>query len=176
MTISDIIKDLETLRQLEVAVPIIIISFFFCIGFIKVKEQTLWHYLFVKIGKDLNEEVLNQVKAVDGKVDKVASDLADHIKESEVSTMIQLRKKIIDFSDGIYQGKIYSKEAYEQILDYIRTYDNFCEENPDFAKENNKAKFAIGNINKNYEELLYAKEDAPRRFIEDSSESSEIIA
>lgn len=155
MNISELIKDLETLQALEVATPIIIIVGVILVLCIRIKGKSLWSYIFRRIGKDLNRDVMDKIEEVDKKVDAVDKKVEEqkealdkHIEDSEVEKINHLRQKVIRFSDEIYQGRLHSKESYDEALDWIDVYEDYCSTHPDFP--NNKAIMAIENITTHY--------------------------
>lgn len=59
------------------------------------------------------------------------------------------RYRILRFNDEILHGQKHSKEHFDQILEDVQNYENYCIENPKFP--NNKAVFAIRNIKNVYQ-------------------------
>lgn len=150
MNISELIESLKLLGTLQVAKPLIIIFVIWSIGFIKVKDKegksdSLWARLLKKAGEDINFKVFEEIKKVDNKLDK-------HIEDENLEKAKKCRQRILRFSDEIYQGRLHSKEHYEDIIDDIDLYEEFCKAHPDFP--NNKALLAIENIKETYKENL----------------------
>ena len=122
-------------------------------GMIKIPkiEINLWSMLAKKIGNALNKDVME-------KVDKLAKDLDEHRKEGEEEAARFARSRILRCEGELLKSKgepIYSKEAFEDLLDDIDRYNDYCDEHEDF--ENSKAVLAIKYIKNTYQE--YQKEN-----------------
>jgi hypothetical protein len=68
----------------------------------------------------------------------------------EEQKAITSRTRILRFDDELYNNMLHTKEYFEQILEDIKTYENFCVEHPKF--ENNRAVEAIKHIRGIYDE------------------------
>ncbi len=108
-------------------------------------DLNLWSLLARAIGRSMNKEVVE-------KVNKIGSELDAHIKKTEEVRIKQARQRILRFSDDIMLGKIQSQEHYNDILDDIDLYEDYCDEHPGFI--NNKAEIAIDVVRKTYQEHL----------------------
>ena len=62
------------------------------------------------------------------------------------------RYKIIRFNDEILKKEKHTKEHFDQILEAIHEYEIYCKQDEDY--KNNKASFAIENIERVYQECL----------------------
>lgn len=72
--------------------------------------------------------------------------LGKMIAENEATTC---RYRILRFNDEVLHGQKHTKEHFDQILDDITRYEQFCEGHPEY--ENNKAVLAIENIKRVYQ-------------------------
>lgn len=104
-----------------------------------------WSWIAKKIGRAINSEVLNEVKAV-------KADLADHKAKSAEREATQCRSRILRFGDEILHSVPHSKEHYEQILIDIDSYEEYCDEHQDY--KNNVAVATIKHIKKMYQKHL----------------------
>lgn len=86
-----------------------------------------WSSIARAIGKQLNGEVL------------------DKIDENEAKNA---RYRILRFDDEIRHGKKHTEEHFNQILDDIDMYNDYCREHPKYP--NSKAVLAIANIKRVY--------------------------
>ena len=91
-------------------------------------EINPWSTIARIIGRQLNGEVL------------------DKIDENEAKNS---RYRVLRFDDEIRHGKKHTEEHFNQILDDIDMYDDYCKEHPKYP--NSKAVMAIANIKKVYE-------------------------
>lgn len=62
------------------------------------------------------------------------------------------RIRILNYSDEIMHGVLHSEESFNQILDDITQYENYCDKHPNYT--NARAKLAVANINKVYEKCV----------------------
>jgi hypothetical protein len=117
------------------------------IGMIKIPklELNIWNLIGRTIGRSINGEVLAQVKRLTVEVDILK-------KEEELERARQARQRILRFNDEILFNKRHSKEHFDEILDDIDTYEDYCEAHEDY--ENNKAVLAISTIREVYKECL----------------------
>lgn len=131
------------------------------LSLIKIKplEINVWSWLFRKIGKAFQGEMLDeivrvrsQVEDLDLKVDKLDLKMDNHEKKDLEDKILAKRKDILEFADEIYNQKFHSKEHFEEILDLIDDYENYCATHESF--ENNKAVIAIQRIKEVYKDCL----------------------
>lgn len=117
------------------------------IGLIRIPkiEINLWTILARVIGRALNGEVIE-------KVDNLTSDFEEHLKVEEEERMKLARQRILRFNDELLFRTKHSKEHYDDVLEDINQYEQYCDEHPDY--KNNKAHLAIENIRKEYDNHL----------------------
>ena len=117
------------------------------VGMIKIPkiELDIWNLIGRTIGRSINGEVLAQVKQLTAEVDTLK-------KEEELERARQARQRILRFNDEILFNKRHSKEHFDEILDDIDTYEDYCNAHEDY--ENNKAVLAISTIREVYKECL----------------------
>ena len=129
---------------------IIIIVF----SLIKIKplEINIWAWLFRKIGKAFQGELIDKVDNLETKVDDLNKKMTNHEAKDEEDKILSKRKDILVFSDEIYNKQYHSKEHFEEILDLIDDYEDYCDAHPNF--ENNKALIAIQQIKDVYADCL----------------------
>ena len=116
-------------------------------GMVKIPkvELNVWNWLGRLIGRSINGEVMEHVKKLTKEVDTIK-------KEEELERARQARQRILRFNDEILFNKRHSKEHFDEILDDIDTYEDYCENHEDY--ENNKAVLAISTIREVYKECL----------------------
>ena len=108
-------------------------------------EINLWSLLARVVGRALNGEVIE-------KVDNLTSDFEDHLRIEEEERMKRARQRILRFNDELLFRTKHSKEHYDDILEDINQYEEYCHDHP--AYKNNKAGHAIKNIRKEYDNHL----------------------
>lgn len=117
------------------------------VGMIKIPkiELNIWNLLGRTIGRSINKEVMDQVKDLSGKV----SDLET---AGELERVRFARQRILRFNDEILCGQKHSKEHFDEILDDIDIYEDYCSTHEEY--ENNKAVLAIRTIKKTYDKCM----------------------
>ena len=116
-------------------------------GMIKIPklELNIWNLIGRTIGRSINKEVLEQVNILSKEVDTLK-------KDEELERARQARQRILRFNDEILFEKRHSKEHFDEILDDIDTYEEYCRTHEDY--ENNKAVLAIATIREVYKDCL----------------------
>ena len=117
------------------------------LGLIKVPklEINLWGLLAKTIGNAMNHDMNVQIK-------KISTELENHIQKTEEYRIRRARQRILRFSDDIMLGKNHSLEHYNDILEDIDLYEDYCDEHPGYI--NNKAEMAIELIRSTYQEHM----------------------
>ena len=117
------------------------------IGMIKIPkiELNIWNLIGRTIGRSINKEVLEQMNRLSKEVDILQ-------KEEELERARQARQRILRFNDEILFNKRHSKEHFDEVLEDIDTYEDYCSTHEDY--ENNKAVLAISTIREVYKECL----------------------
>ena len=86
-------------------------------------------------------ELNSRLDTVNTKVDSVTEKLKQHITQAQFTKADETRQRIINFSDGIVENKVYSKEAWRKALKDCTDYLNFCREHEDY--QNTEAEASI---------------------------------
>lgn len=105
-----------------------------------------WSWIFKKIGRAVNEELIN-------KVDKLEKDVTKLREANEEQTAKDNRGHILRFGDELRLGIKHSKESFDNVLNTITDYDTYCREHPDF--KNKIAEINERYISEVYEECLH---------------------
>lgn len=116
-------------------------------GMIKIPkiELNIWNLLGRTIGRSINKEVMDQVKDLSSKVDDLET-------AGELERVRFARQRILRFNDEILCGQRHSKEHFDEILDDIDIYEDYCSTHEEY--ENNKAVLAIRTIKKTYDKCM----------------------
>ena len=96
--------------------------------------------------EDKEDSILSAIKDLSGRVEKIEKSLDER-------DAVLARTHILRFKDEIYNNgpESHSLEYYEQTLDDIQTYDQFCNDHPKFA--NGRTKAAAKYIREVYDKL-----------------------
>jgi len=94
--------------------------------------------------KDKNSEVLAALKSIKDKIVGIESRMD---KENADNA----RRNILSFDDELRRGMEHSEESFNQVLQDIKYYRNFCRSHEDY--ENDKATSAIKHIRETYDRV-----------------------
>lgn len=97
---------------------------------------------------DIRAGFNSQQKDIDGlkqSLDEMAGQEA--VKDAQAA-----RRRILRFNDELLRNLDHSKEYFDDILEDIKTYDDYCEEHRDFT--NGKTVMATKNIRRCYENCM----------------------
>lgn len=140
---------IDTLAQQGVIGLLIILA-----GMIKIPklELNIWNLIGRTIGRSVNKEMMEQFENVQKEIKGVKDEVDKLKKEEELERVRQARQRILRFNDEILFNKRHSKEHFDEILDDIDVYEDYCATHEDY--ENNKAVLAISTIREVYKECL----------------------
>ena len=108
-------------------------------------DLNIWSLIAKGVGKALNRDITERL-------DKLTKDFEHHLVVEEEDKIREARRYILRFSDEILYNKRHSKEHFDEILDYIDIYEEYCNSHPNY--KNNKAMMAIDTIKKTYDHCL----------------------
>ena len=104
-----------------------------------------WSWIFKRIGRAVNGEVLKEVM-------KLRKDVQRNKADDDEQWASLSRSHILRFGDELLHGVAHSKEHFDQILLDISKYEKYCEEHPEYL--NNIATATIKQIKKTYQKCL----------------------
>jgi len=110
------------------------------------------------IGKVINGEVLKEVGEIKTDLEEVKTNQARFEKKSDRKDADIHRSRILRFADDVRRGQEFSDEYYVQILDDIKTYEDYCESDKDY--KNSRAVSSIEVI-----KVAYEKHKADNTFL-----------
>lgn len=124
-------------------------------------EVRLLPYLIKKalrgFGNSINADIIKRIEVLEEGFLVCSKDMRDelraHIQKTEEERVDRARSRILRFNDEIMTDIEHSKEHYDEILEDIDKYEEYCDTHPNY--ENNKAVLAIKTIK---EEYLYCLE------------------
>ena len=96
---------------------------------------------------DKEDSILDAIKTLSDRVERIENSLDER-------DAVLARTHILRFQDELYNDVKHSKEYFEQTLDDIQTYNQFCTDNPKFA--NGRTKAAAKYIQDEYDRLFKA--------------------
>ena len=95
--------------------------------------------------KDKNSEILNAISSLSAKIDSVES-------KADERAAVDARIRILRFRDEMLEGRNHTHDSFQQVLNDIDDYENYCHTHPQF--KNNQTVSTIQHIKRNYEERL----------------------
>ena len=110
-----------------------------------------WTWLGKCIGKAINGEIAKEVKCMRNDLVGVHKELDDLKKREELKDADATRNRILRFDDELRQHVKHSKEYFDQMLEDIDGYLEFCREHEKY--QNSKADSAIKHILKCYDKV-----------------------
>lgn len=84
-------------------------------------------------------------------IDKLQKTLEGHIREDEDEKARNQRYRILRFYDEICSGAKHSESHFEDILDDISSYEEYCKKHPDF--KNSRGEIAMSEIEQTYKKV-----------------------
>ena len=116
------------------------------------KDKKPWTAILTFIGKILTKEfsesqkdLMDKVEALSLKVEKVAESV-------EETRAIAARVRILSFGDELLEGRLHSKDTYDQALLDIDNYERYCKSHENF--KNHITEETVAFIQEKYRERL----------------------
>ena len=95
-----------------------------------------WSSLIKWIGSQFNnkidakmDQVRGEIKVLDEKIDHVQGELNKHMKESEIKTLQDTRRDILDFCNSCMNGQKHTKEEFEFVVKQCDSYEVYIKKN-----------------------------------------------
>lgn len=97
------------------------------------------------VANQSNKEVKTELKKIQAEFEDMKT--AEELKEVKSS-----RRRILRTNDELYNHVKHSREFFDDVLEDVNTYEQYCRKNPDF--QNGKAVLAIENIERVYRDCM----------------------
>lgn len=107
-----------------------------------------WSWLARQFGRAINEELLNKIDILQKKVEELEKVDKLQNEEREKENTLEARRRILRFADECRRKDKHSEEYFNNVLEDISMYKDYCHRNPLF--ENEKAVIAITIIEEAY--------------------------
>ena len=111
-----------------------------------------WSALGKAIGRVINSEVLKELEEVKQAQKASQKKLETHIKIDDERNADLHRHRILQFNNELLRDIPHTREDFIEVLAEIDYYEHYCKTHPDY--KNNRAKHAIDNISRVYDERL----------------------
>lgn len=112
-----------------------------------------WSAIMRVVGKALNKDVMEELKAIKETQAETRETLDDHIRMDDERNADLHRVHILRFNRELLQNNIpHTREDFIEALSEIDFYEHYCKDHEEY--ENNRAVLAIQNIKRVYKEKL----------------------
>ena len=111
-----------------------------------------WSALMKALGRAFNSEVIGMLNDVKADQKSNTDRLNEHIRLDDERNADERRTRILRFNNELVRDIPHTKEEFIDILEDIDVYEHYCKEHPEY--KNNRAKHAITNIGRVYDERL----------------------
>lgn len=116
------------------------------------KKYKPWTWLAQQFGKAVNKEMIDKLDGLEKKVDKLEKRDEEQDQKLELDQAKSARRRILKFSDEIRRKDRHSEEYFNDVLDDISFYKQYCKDHPKF--QNERAVIAIRLVEKTYEKCV----------------------
>lgn len=111
-----------------------------------------WSWLAEQFGKAANKEMIDRLDKIETKVNDLEKRDAEQDIKVEIQEVKSARRRILRCSDEIRKKDRHSEEYFNDVLDDISYYKQYCKNHPEF--ENEKAVLAIKLVERTYEKCI----------------------
>ena len=129
-------------------------SLFVLLTFIQISPIKInpWTALARVLGRSINGELIQKIEGLENEIKdmRIENDKRNAINDERHATLN--RTHILRFNDELLHQKEHTKEHFDQVLEDIDEYEDYCKEHPLY--ENNKAACAIHNIKCTYKHCM----------------------
>ena len=116
------------------------------------KDKKPWTALFTFIGKILTREFAESQKALMDKVEALSLKVEKVAESVEETRAIAARVRILSFGDELLEGRLHSKDTFDQALLDIDNYERYCKSHENF--KNHITEETVAFIQEKYRERL----------------------
>lgn len=107
---------------------------------------------FIQFLINRHDKKNDRLEEVLGAIQQIKKELKELKEDTGRQSAVLARTHILRFADELYNNVRHSKEYFDQTLDDIKTYEEYCKQNSDFA--NGRTEVAAKYIKSEYERLL----------------------
>lgn len=111
-----------------------------------------WTWLAEQFGKAANKEMLDKQDKLEKKVDYLEEKIKCNSETDEKEKALAARRRILRFADEIRRRERHSEEYFNNVLEDVSFYKQYCKEHANF--ENEKAVIAMKIIEETYTECI----------------------
>lgn len=112
------------------------------------KDKKPWTAILTFIGKTLTKEFAESQKVLMDKVEALSLKVEKVAESVEETRAIAARVRILSFGDELLEGRLHSKDTYDQTLLDIDNYEKYCKSHENF--KNNVTEETVALIKEKY--------------------------
>lgn len=112
------------------------------------KDKKPWTAILTFIGKILTKEFSESQKDLIDKVEVLSLKIEKVAESIEETRAIAARVRILSFGDELLEGRLHSKDTYDQTLLDIDNYEKYCKSHENF--KNNVTEETVALIKEKY--------------------------
>ena len=116
------------------------------------KDKKPWTAILTFVGKILTKEFAESQKALMDKVEVLSLKIEKVAESVEETRAIAARVRILSFGDELLEGRLHSKDTYDQALLDIDNYERYCKSHENF--KNHVTEETVAFIQEKYRERL----------------------
>ena len=148
MTVKEVLDLMNSYSGLT-TIAVVVLASLLEVSKIKINP---WSRIAKTIGNAMNAGVMDEIKQVKTAQEETRKKLDDHIEESEERKADNYKSRVLRFNNELVRGLGHTEEDYNEILDIIWKYENYCKTHENY--QNNKMPHAIKNVERMYDEML----------------------
>ena len=111
-----------------------------------------WSAIARGIGRAMNAELYAKMETLEAEIKETKQTVIDLNNVCDERNATLNRTHILHFNDEILHQTEHTKEHFDQILEDIDNYEDYCDAHPLY--KNNKAESAINNIKRTYNKCM----------------------
>lgn len=111
-----------------------------------------WSAVARIVGKAMNKDMMDKLETVETDIKNLKEKHDEMRCRMDKDDADDCRNRILRFADELRRGVEHSEEFFNQILDDITDYEQYCSEHPNY--KNSKAVNAIAKIDKVYQKCM----------------------
>ena len=114
-------------------------------------KVNVWSWIARHIGNAINRDVMDQMKSLNEKVDRVSKRQDEQDADRDLQRTKDARRRILRTADEISNGIEHSEEYFNDMWEDVDLYERYVKKHPGFV--NGKAKEAIALCTETYHEV-----------------------
>lgn len=104
-----------------------------------------WTWILSFVGREMNGELIGKIRHIEDEVKSIRHEIGEDRADTA-------RVRILRFNDELLEGKLHTKDAFDQCLADVDNYERYCKEHQDY--KNNMTVMSIRNIKRCYENCM----------------------